>query len=70
MAVYALQQAEIWEEETWNILKAKIEDKDFDYTVVKQGRWSAKNFQTLSGKEHIFQSDLNEFANKLFFNGK
>ena len=68
--VYALQQAEIWDEETWKMLKEKIEDKDFDYTVVKQGRWSATNFQTLSGKEHLFQSDLSEFANKLFFNGK
>ena len=70
MTVHALQQAEIYDIETWNILKAKIEDKDFNYTVVKQGRWSASKFQTLSGKEHIFQSDLNEFANKLFFNGK
>jgi len=52
------------------MLKEKMEDKDFNYTVVKQGRWSATNFQTLSGKEHLFQSDLSEFANKLFFNDK
>ena len=52
--VYALQQAQVWEEETWNLLKAKIEDRDFNYTVVKQGRWSPTNFTTLSGSEHFF----------------
>jgi len=52
--VYALQQAEIWDEETWSLLKAKIEDKNFDYTVVKQGRWDPRKFEHLSGSEHWF----------------
>ena len=52
------------------MLKEKIEDKDFNYQVVKSGRWNLSSFRTHNGDEHILQSELNEFGQKLFFNGK
>ena len=51
-AVYALEQSENYDPETWALLKEKIEDKDFDYIVLKKARMSM-NFETLSGTEHI-----------------
>lgn len=52
-AVYALEQAEIYDQDTWALLKEKIEAKDFDYIVIKNSRMSAVRFETLSGSEHL-----------------
>ena len=41
------------------MLKEKIESKDFDYQVVKSGRWDPTSFQTLTGKEHILEAEIN-----------
>ena len=34
---------------------------------MKNERWSAAQFVTVSGCEHIFESELSEFADQLFF---
>ena len=51
-------------------MKEKIEAKDFDYVVVKASRWSAVQFETLSGREHILQAQNDEFTNDLFYSDK
>ena len=52
-AVYALEQAENYDQETWALLKEKIEAKDFNYIVVKNDRRGLLNFETHSGTEHL-----------------
>ena len=52
-AVYALEQSENYDTETWALLKEKIQAKDFDYFIVKQSRLSVLQFETLSGSEHL-----------------
>lgn len=52
------------------MLKEKIEDKDFDYVIVKNSRWSAIQFETLSGAEHLLQAENDSFTNELFYSGK
>ena len=69
-AVYALEQAENYDIGTWALLKEKIEAKDFDYVIVKNGRQSVMQFETLSGTEHLLQGDCDEFTNELFYGGK
>ena len=69
-AVYALEQAQNYDTETWALLKEKIEDKDFDYVVVKNSRMSVVSFETLSGSEHLFQAHNDQFTNDLFFSDK
>ena len=68
--VYALEQAQIYDTETWALLKEKIEHKDFDYVVVKNTRLSALDFETLSGSEHLMQAHNDEFTNDLFYADK
>ena len=41
--------------------------KDFAPVIVKNERWSASLFTTHGGCEHLFESELNEFADQLFF---
>lgn len=69
-AVYALEQSQNYDTETWALLKEKIEAKDFDYTIVKNSRWSNLQFETLSGTEHLLQGDNDEFTNELFYGDK
>jgi hypothetical protein len=35
--------------------------------VVKSSRWDPTRFTTLSGNEHILESELNEFGRELFY---
>jgi len=42
--VFALAEAGCWDERTWEMLKEKIESKDFDYQVVKSTRWDPTSF--------------------------
>ena len=65
-AVYALEQSENYDPETWALLKEKMEDKDFDYIVLKSARMSM-SFETLSGTEHISQGGNDKFTNDLFY---
>ena len=69
-AVYALEQAENYDQETWALLKEKIEAKDFNYIVVKNDRRGVLNFETHSGTEHLVQGDNDQFTNDLFYSGK
>ena len=39
-SVYALTEAQIWDENTWKLLKEKIASTDFDCLVVKNDRWN------------------------------
>lgn len=43
-AVWALSNAGIWDAEIWEGLKKHIAEKNFDYTVVKNQRWSASYY--------------------------
>lgn len=54
MAIYALNEAGIYEEEVWSMLAAKCEEHNFDYQVIKGNRWVPGEFRTMSGKEHYF----------------
>ena len=68
-AVYALEQSENYDPETWALLKEKMEDKDFDYIVLKSSR-SSMNFETLSGTEHLLQANNDQFTNDLFYSDR
>ena len=68
-AAWALSNAGIWDVEIWEGLKKHISEKNFDYTVVKNQRWSASYYMSMSGSEHFFEREMSQFANKLFFQG-
>ena len=44
MAIWALAKAEIWDAELWSTLVAKALESDFNYTIVKNHRWSVESF--------------------------
>ena len=69
-AVYALEQAQNYDEATWALLKEKIEAKDFDYIIVKNTRFSIMQYETHSGTEHLLQGHNDEFTNNVFYEGK
>ena len=46
-----------------------MEDKDFDYIVLKSSR-SSMNFETLSGTEHLLQANNDQFTNDLFYSDR
>ena len=66
-AGFDLIWANEYDKEIWEGLKTHILSKDFDYTVVKNERWSATYYTLMSGHEHFFESEVNAFTNKLFF---
>lgn len=67
-AVWALSNAELVDDVSlWNKLKALVVEKEFSPVIVKNERWSTTLYQTPSGSEHFFQSELSEFADNLFF---
>ena len=66
-AVWALSNAEIYDTEIWGHLKKHLVNKDYQTIFVKNERWSAQYFMTLNGKEHFFESEINNFSDKLFF---
>ena len=68
--VFALSESGNYDEQIWDILKKQISEKNFDYEVIKHARGKTTEFTTLSGKEHFFQAETTEFANKLFFQDK
>ena len=39
--MWALARMELWDEELWKGLIKKVEEKEFNYMVVKNGRWTA-----------------------------
>jgi hypothetical protein len=65
--VWALANAEIYDKELWSHLGRLIKEKNFNYTIVKNRRWSATTFTTMGGTEHFFEREVNQFSNKLFF---
>jgi len=52
------------------MLKEQINKHDFNYLMVKNTRWNPSKFTTLSGKEHLMESEISEFGRHLFFEGK
>lgn len=42
--MYALANAQIWDQEAWSGLKKLAAEKNFDYEVVNNSRWSVNNF--------------------------
>lgn len=70
MTAYALSEAKIWDKATWDMLKDQISKHDFNYHMVKNTRWNPTKFTTLSGKEHLMESEISEFGRHLFFEGK
>jgi len=52
------------------MLKEQISKHDFNYLMVKNTRWNPSKFTTLSGKEHLMESEISEFGRHLFFEGK
>ena len=65
--VWALANADIYDKELWGQLGRLVREKDFNYEVIKNERWSVSQFSTLTGSEHFFERELNTFAKKLFF---
>ena len=61
-AAFALQEAGIYDQEAWNIIKDAIANKDFNVMIVKNDRWSLC-WKTLTGYEHYYQSSVNDFTN-------
>ena len=69
-AVWALSNAELVDDkDLWATLAKAAESKDFTPLYVQNGRWTTGAFYTHGGAEHFFQSELNEFADQLFFHG-
>ncbi|CDW84360.1 UNKNOWN [Stylonychia lemnae] len=69
-SVWALANAQIWDEQLWGSLKQLAIEKTFDYQVVKNERWSATHFQTPSTLDHMYQSAYNSQTNQMFFGDK
>ena len=69
-AIYALSNAQIWDEEAWSALKKLAVQKNFEVEYVSNSRWSIINFTKQTGGEHFFQNELTPFANQLFFQDK
>ncbi len=61
-AVHALAAAKIWDPVIWDVLKAKIAEKDFDYEVVRSARFDPTRYYKLRGNEHMFQGDYNQLG--------
>jgi hypothetical protein len=69
-AVWGLASAGLTEDAgLWGKLKDLVVSKDFAPTFVKNERWSGTLFTTTTGTEHLFQSELSDFADNLFFKG-
>jgi len=67
-AVWALANAGLVEDsELWAALKKAALDKNWAQVIVKNERYSATLFRTIGNSEHFFESELNEFADQLFF---
>jgi hypothetical protein len=68
-AAWALASAGFTDDaEVWGALKRAALKKEWtNQVVVKNERFSATLFRTQSGSEHIFQSELTEFVDQLFF---
>lgn len=58
-AVWGLASAEIYDRDLWTKLNKAIKEKDFNYTVVKNEKWTASEFGTMTGTEHFFESEVN-----------
>ena len=67
MAVYGLTEAGVFEEKTWQLLQAKVRDKDMDYRIVKNDYWDPTQFTTMNGDEHLAEKPFDEFGKTLFF---
>lgn len=68
--IWALAHAGHFDDKAlWASLAKAAEGKDFNPLYVQNGRWTTAAFYTHGGAEHFFQSELNEFANQLFFQG-
>ena len=65
--MWGLANAGINDAELWGQLSRLIKEKDFNYEVVKNERWSVSLFSTLTGSEHFFEKEVNDFSNRLFF---
>lgn len=52
------------------MLKEQITKHDFDYQVVKSSRWNPTKFTSLSGNEHLLESEISDLGRHLFFEGK
>jgi hypothetical protein len=68
-AVWGLANAEIYDKELWATLSRQIKEKDFNYKVIKNERWSVQQYAEMVGNEHFFEKEVNPFTNKLFFQG-
>jgi hypothetical protein len=66
-AVWGLASAEIYDKELWTHLAKAIKEKEFNYEVVKNHRYTASEFGTLTGTEHFFEREVNQISDKLFF---
>ena len=67
-AIWALSNAELTQDaELWGKLRDLVLKKDFAPIFVKNERFSATLFTTVSNADHFFQSELSDFADNLFF---
>ena len=67
-AVWALANAELTQDSAlWGKLKELVLKKDFAPVFVKNERFSATLFTTVTNTEHFFESELSDFADNLFF---
>eukprot|EP00347_Sterkiella_histriomuscorum_P021881 403332438 len=69
-SMWALSNAQLWDEQAWSELKKLAAIKNFDYQFVNNSRWSVNNFLKQTGREHLFQNELNPITNQLFFQDK
>ena len=66
--IWALANAELTQDTAlWGKLNELVVKKDFAPVFVKNERFSANLFSTVTNSEHFFQSELSEFADNLFF---
>lgn len=67
-AIWALSNAGLTQDSAlWGKLKDLVMKKDFAPVFVKNERFSATLFTTVSTGDHFFQSELSDFADTLFF---
>lgn len=66
-AIWALSKAQQWDKETWKILLAHVEDRDFNYNYVKTQRWNIEDIIENGTNEHFFEKSYDDFIHGSYF---
>jgi len=58
---FGLAKAEIWNEEAWSTISKLALEKQFDFTVVKNKRWTTSAYVESTKNDHVMQDKFSDF---------